>query len=505
MRFVDHINNIFKNKLIFVSLFFFFSCLTSKDVDLSPNFLDDIQKLNVDEFDIDELDLNKRSHLLGLRDDESFFLSDAFLKEDNSYFKSARESYAQKNFGMTSYYLNKIVTDEKNYDKELIAKANLFFGYMNYNIGAYDLAEYHFDNFLKDYQNSHASLRIAELKYFVKDKVGAISALKDIDKTSLKSGYDLGIYNFLNNKFGINYLNLEALGFLDNSIFDMFVLGSNVFVSNIFGGLLRYDVKSNKYKVYIKDKKSIVLNGLKGFAEHKGVIYVGGNNALYYIDDLEGAIKKVKIPLNVNLNSIQVLLGAKDGIFVGTLDAGLWFYSDVGDWTYIKLGSNKISSLYLDERKNLLLVGTMDKAIYSIDLTNFNKIKHLNFFSKIESERNVNFIKKHDGGYYVGTYGGGLFRLSLDNNTYVKYNVNNDPSIGYFLDMEIRDNKLLFATFEHGLLIYDTVNDSWDYLGPSDGLISLNLVKILNFNDYVVLGTLNNGLVFVNESIKKQL
>ncbi|AAX17303.1 hypothetical protein [Borrelia hermsii] len=499
MKFVNYINNIFKNKLVFMSLFFFFSCLTSRDTNLSI-VVDDVQNSNVD-----ELDVNERSRLLGLKDDESFFLSDAFLKEDNFYFKSARESYAQKNFGMTTYYLNKIVSDEKSYGKELLAKANLFFGYVNYNMGVYDLSEYNFDNFLKYYKYSHASLRAAELKYFVKDRIGAISALRDIDKTSLNADYDRGIYNFLNDKFGINYLNLEALGFLDNSIFDMFISGSNIFISNIFGGLLRYDVKSNEYKVYIKDKKSIVLNGLKGFAEHKGVIYVGGSNALYYIDDLEGSIKQVKIPLKVNLNSIQVLLGAKDGIFVGTLDSGLWFYSDVGEWTYIKVGSNRISSLYLDEQKNLLLIGTMDKSIYSIDLADFNNVKHLNFFSKVESESNINFIKKHDGGYYVGTYGGGLFKLNLDNHTYVKCDVNNDPSIGYFLDMEIRDNKLLFATFEHGLLIYDTVNASWDYLGPGDGLISLNLVKILNFDDYVILGTLNNGLVFVNESIKKQL
>lgn len=482
----------------------FLSCLTSEDANLSFYVADNIQEPNVDALDIDESGLGTRGHLFGLKDDEPFFLSDAFLKEDNFYFKSARESYAQKNFGMAIYYLNKIVTDEKNYGKELIAKSNLFFGYLNYDMGVYDLSEYHFDNFLKDYQYSHASLRVAELKYFVKDRMGAISALRDIDKISIKSGYDQGIYNFLNNKFRINYLNLESLGFLDNSIFDMFIVGSNVFVSNIFGGLLRYDIRNNEYQVYIKDKKSIVLNGLKGFAEHKGVVYVGGNNALYYIDDLETPIKQVKIPLNVNLNSIQVLLGAKDGVFVGTLNSGLWFYSDLGEWTYIKLGSNRISSLYLDEDKDLLLVGTMDKSVYTIDLSNLSNVKHLNW-GKVDSEKNINFIKKHEGDYYVGTYGGGLFRFNLDSLTYVKYNVNNDSSIGYFLDMEIRDDKLLFATFEHGLLIYDTVSDNWDYLGPGDGLISLNLVKVLNFDDYIVLGTLNNGLVFVNESIKRQL
>ncbi|ACH93736.1 hypothetical protein [Borrelia duttonii] len=503
MVFVNHIN------IIFLSLFLFVSCLTNENIKISleKGGVEISFDLMVDNKDsnIDDLEIEERDYLLGLRDNESFFLSDAFLQEENSYFKSARESYAKQDFGAASYYLNKIVTDEKNYPKELVAKANLFFGYLNYSMGIYDLSEYNFDNFLKNYKYSHASLRVAELKYFVKDRLGAISALKEVDQTSLNSDYDLGIYNFLNNKFGINYLNLETLGFLDNSIFDMFVFENNVFVANIFGGLLRYDIKNNEYKVYIKDKKSIFLNGLKGFTEHRGSIYIGGNNVLYYIDDLEGSVKQVEKPLQINLGSIQVLLGAKDGIFVGTLDSGLWFYSDRGEWTYIKLNSNRISSLYLDEEKNLLFVGTMNKSIYSVDLTDFNNVKHLNFFSKLESEKNINFIKKYNNYYYIGTYGGGLFRLNLDNHTYIRYDINNDSSIGYFLDMEIRDNKLLFATFEHGLLIYDTMSDSWDYLGPGDGLISLNLIKILNFDDYVILGTLNNGLVFINESIKKQL
>ncbi|WP_024653247.1 hypothetical protein [Borrelia persica] len=503
MIFVDCINHILKGRLIVLSLFLFLSCLTNENIEISLDFIEDNHKSDV--LDVAELEIHERGYLLGLKDDESFFLSDAFLKEESLYFKSARESYAKQDFGTTSYYLNKIVADEKNYSKDLVAKANLFFGYLNYGMGIYDLSEYHFDNFLKNYKYSHASLRVAELKYFVKDKVGAISALKEVNKASLSSGYDRGIYNFLNNKFGINYLNLEALGFLDNSIFDMFILGNNIFVSNIFGGLLRYDIKNNEYKVYIKDKKSIFLNGLKGFTEHKGSIYIGGNNLLYCIDDLEGPVKQIKAPLKVNLGSIQVLLSVKDGIFVGTINSGLWFYSDVGEWSYIKLDSNRISSLYLNEEKNLLLVGTMNKAIYSIDLNDFNNVKHLDFFAKVESERNINFMKKHNNDYYIGTYGGGLFRINLDNHTYVRYDINNDFNIGYFLDMEIRDSKLLFATFEHGLLIYDTVSDSWDYLGPSDGLISLNLIKILNFDDYVILGTLNNGLVFVNESIKKQL
>ncbi|WP_445436186.1 hypothetical protein [Candidatus Borreliella tachyglossi] len=493
MRFILGSN--LKNRLIFLSLFLFISCLTDRGIDLSLDFVKDGNKLEI----------AKHNYLVGLRDDESFFLSDAFLKETNSYFRSARESYAQGNLGMTSYYLEKIITDEKSYSKELLSKTNLFFGYVNYDKGVYDLSEYNFDYFLRNYKYSHASLRAAELKYFVKDRMGAISALRNIDETSIELEYDKGIYNFLNNKFGVQYLNLESLGFLDNSVFDMFVLGSNVFVANIFGGLLRYDIKSNDYRVYIKDKKSIVLNGLRGFAEHRGIIYIGGNNVLYYIDDLEGAIKQVRIPLGVKLNSIQVLMSAKDGIFVGTLGSGLWFYSDLDEWTYIELGSNKISSMYLDKRKNLLLVGTMDKSIYSIYLANFNDVKHLNFFSKRDNEKNINFIKSYGDSYYVGTYGGGLFRLNLDDNTYVKYDVDNDSSIEYFLDMDIRDNKLLFATFEHGLLIYDMINNNWDYLGPRDGLLNLNLIKVLSFNNYVILGTLNNGLVFVDESIKKQI
>ncbi|QMU99549.1 hypothetical protein F0310_04020 [Borrelia sp. A-FGy1] len=500
MKFILKI--VYINRLIFLNLFLLFSCLSITEEDFSLPFSSFKEEKTYDEGEIGN---EGRGHLLGLQDDESFFLSDAFLKEDNFYFISARESYAKKDFGMTNFYLNKILTNEKSYSRELLSKANLFLGYLNYNKGEYSLSEYNFDCFLRYYKYSHASLRVSELKYFAKDRMGAISALRDIDESSIILDYDRGIYNFLNNKFGVNYLNLEALGFIDNSVFDMFILGNNVFVSNIFGGLLRYNVKNNNYRIYIKDKKSIELNGLRGFAEYKGAVYIGGNNVLYYVDDFEGFVKQVNVPLRVKLGNIQTLIGVKDGIFIGTLESGLWFYSDLDNWIHIKLGSNKISSVYLDKEKNILFVGTMDSSIYTINLDDFRDIKHLNFFSKEKSEKNINFIKRYNNYYYVGTYGGGLFRLNLEDETYIKYKVGNDFSIEYFLDMEVRGNKLLFATFEYGLLIYNTINNSWDYLGPYDGLLNLNLVKVLSFNNYIILGTLNNGLVFVDESIKKQL
>ncbi|UER67949.1 hypothetical protein LKV13_04140 [Borrelia sp. BU AG58] len=490
------LSSVSRSKLIFLGLLLLLSCHTAgRDTSSHSGLLGDEE----------ELSARSRGYLLGLRDDESFFLSGAFLKEDNPYFVSARESYARKDLEMASFYLNKILADKKSYSRELFSKASLFFGYVNYSRGAYDLSEHNFDCFLRYYRYSHASLRASELRYFSGDRIGAVSALRDVVESSILLEYDAGIYNFLNNKFGVNYLNLETLGFLDNSIFDMFIFKNNVFVSNIFGGLLRYDIKNNSYRVFIKDKKSIVLNGLKGFTEHKGIIYVGGGSVLYYIEDFEGSIKQVKMPLGIGFNNIQVLMGVRDGIFVGTLDSGLWFCSDLGEWTYIGLGSNRISSMYLDEGKDVLLVGTTDNSIYTVNLADFKDIRHLNFFGSKDSERNINFIKSYNGRYYVGTYGHGLFMLNLENRTYIKCEVDNNFSVEYFLDMEVRGNKLLFATFGHGLVVHDTVSGSWDYLGPRDGLLNLNLVKVLNFDNYVVLGTLNDGLVFVDESIKKQL
>ncbi len=201
---------------------------------------------------------------------------------------------------------------------------------------------------------------------------------------------------------------------------------------------------------------------------------------------------------------MQVLLGVKNGIFVGTLNSGLWFY-DLKKWKNIPLGSNKISSMCFDNLKNLLLVGTVDKAIYSINVDNLEKIEHLNFFSKNDNEKNINFIKRYKDSYFIGTYGGGLFELNLNKNSYKKHVIANNIDVNYFMDMEIKDKKLLFATFDHGLLIYDSENENWDYFGPNNGLLNLNLIKVSRFENYVILGTLNNGLVFVDENIKKQL
>ncbi len=258
MKFV--LNNLFKGCLICFVLFF--SCLTTNKSIQDSHISDLGEKKEVvivgDDSVPNEIPF-KRDYLMGLKDNESFFLSNAFLKENNFYFKKARESYAQKNIGLTNYYLNKIVANENQYGRELLAKANLFFGYVNYENGFYDLSEYNFDLFLKDYKYSHASLRSAELKYLVKEKSDAISVFKEIDEFSI-SGYDKEIYAFLSNKLGVSHLNLESLGFLDNSVFDIFVFNGNIFVTNILGGLLRYDIKKNNYRVYLKDKKSIFLN-----------------------------------------------------------------------------------------------------------------------------------------------------------------------------------------------------------------------------------------------------
>ncbi|OJH14789.1 hypothetical protein ER70_06595, partial [Borreliella bissettiae] len=221
MKFV--LNNLFKGYILCFVLFF--SCLTTNG-SIQDSHISDLLEKKKEAVIIDDNNVVleskfKRDYLIGLKDNESFFLSDAFLKENNFYFKKARESYAKKNIGLTNYYLNKIVANENQHSRELLAKANLFFGYVNYENGFYDLSEYNFDLFLKDYKYSHASLRSAELKYLAKEKSDAISAFKEINQFSI-SGYDKEIYDFLSNKLGVSHLNLESLGFLDNSVFDTF-------------------------------------------------------------------------------------------------------------------------------------------------------------------------------------------------------------------------------------------------------------------------------------------
>lgn len=145
MKFV--LNNLFKGCLI--CFFLFFSCLTT-DRSIQDSHISDIVEKKKEAVIIDDnnvvLGSNegkfKRDYLIGLKDNESFFLSDAFLKENNFYFKKARESYAKKNIGLTNYYLNKIVTNENQHSRELLAKANLFFGYVNYENGFYDRSFY---------------------------------------------------------------------------------------------------------------------------------------------------------------------------------------------------------------------------------------------------------------------------------------------------------------------------------------------------------------------------
>lgn len=77
MVFVNHIN------IIFLSLFLFVSCLTNENIKipLEKGGVEISFDLMVDNKDsnIDGLKIEERDYLLGLRDNESFFLSDAFF------------------------------------------------------------------------------------------------------------------------------------------------------------------------------------------------------------------------------------------------------------------------------------------------------------------------------------------------------------------------------------------------------------------------------------------
>ncbi|MCD2349839.1 hypothetical protein LRB78_04105, partial [Borreliella americana] len=94
MKFV--LNNLFKGCLI--CFFLFFSCLTTnksiQDSNIS-NIVENKKESVIIDDNNDAFESEfKRDYLIGLKDNESFFLSDAFLKENNFYFKKARESYA---------------------------------------------------------------------------------------------------------------------------------------------------------------------------------------------------------------------------------------------------------------------------------------------------------------------------------------------------------------------------------------------------------------------------
>lgn len=151
----------------------------------------------------------------------------------------------------------------------------------------------------------------------------------------------------------------------------------------------------------------------------------------------------------------------KEGIWIGTVNAGIFIYhTDIDEFTKLKneknnpfsLSSNHISCFYKDNEDNVW-VGTSKQGVA---YTNLNKIiferDGLTEFNDISC-----IVEDTEGNLWLGSDGDGIVRVNTSKNEVTRFNVMNStiPTnliVCSFLDSK---NRIWFGTYGGGAFYYD--------------------------------------------------
>jgi signal transduction histidine kinase/ligand-binding sensor domain-containing protein/DNA-binding response OmpR family regulator len=317
-------------------------------------------------------------------------------------------------------------------------------------------------------------------------------------------------------------------------------------------GLNHYDGETfTVYRPSKADKNSLQSNYIRSlFLDHKGLVWVGGNQGvsrfdytkenfqnykfprksgewyissivedankvvwassssgeIFLLDASSGQFKQVNFDASAfDVKSVTRLALVKNSLFVGT-DVGLFKMNMVSkklSLVNLSLGKPRINELFVDGE--LLWIGTEGKGLIQYNLKKGTTVnyKHVAGQESTLADNDVRGISKDEqGNLWLGTFNG-LSILDLKDNTFqnyyhrasVPYTINQNSVRCVYRD---KQNGMWMGTFYGGINYYHHNDIKFNLLNQSTGALSLNdqvvnVIKQDSKGDFWI-GTNDKGL-----------
>ena len=260
--------------------------------------------------------------------------------------------------------------------------------------------------------------------------------------------------------------------------------------------------------------KGIILtkaNGLPGtsinalFVDTKGKLWIGTRGSGIY---LYNKSKNKASPLfqsgNKLENTIHSIIGNDTHVWVGTA-SGVMVFDLQGHLlkklsTYEGLPYNNINQIYLD-KDNEAWLATMSDGLYAISLDNgaSRKYKLPETIARLQMK---SIVRDLSGGFWVGTYGNGVFNITKD--TILNYNENSGMISNYCYSLTIDSAGCVWVGHSSGISrIYPDKKKVRTYSHKQGVVAECNLnAAFTDQQGRVWFGT-SNGVIRFNPSREK--
>ncbi len=191
--------------------------------------------------------------------------------------------------------------------------------------------------------------------------------------------------------------------------------------------------------------------------DHQGLMWIGTKHGINRFDGTEFIHFHTGNSELTSNDISSLLIGNKNWLWVGTYGNGVHKLNlttfEIAPFIHEDLG-NQINNL-LHESDSTILILT-NQGVARVNTNQPNNI--VNLSSHITKSASAIAINKQS--IWIGTNNGELFKLD-QNNTFVSYSLAN-YSLGIFIQQlhPIDDQRLLIGTHQHGLMIFDIVDQS---------------------------------------------
>ena len=307
------------------------------------------------------------------------------------------------------------------------------------------------------------------------DKIKALYQAKD--KAIWLGTDDSGVFRYANDEITDHFISPDSR--CSNSITDILQDQMGEFWFGTEQGLCQLTADKQLIQHQQKNEEITGLTDNRIFSlmqDSGGVIWVGTisgvskwNASLTYFDH----INKMNNP-DLSSNSVMAFTTVENNLFVGSWGEGVSRLllpeasTEVTDYDrrLATIPQQNIMSLFADSQQNLWL-GTYRNGLYVLPKRS-NDVIHLTHDSsylntELSSDSISKFIELEDGSVLVGTYGGGINNLILNDNTLLNTEAHQRfqalPT-QFVLDMTMDGEDLWIASSDEGLIRFNSAEQT---------------------------------------------
>ena len=318
------------------------------------------------------------------------------------------------------------------------------------------------------YENESTSLKLLENN--ILNAANCINDIKSDINGNLWFATNGGLYCLKSAESDIkivdNKRNLSQFNFIS-------ILNNNIYLGTSGNGIFIYDILKNEFEV-IKEFNGAFITSLSNNGDDIINISTDGKGIYFYSDNKKRVIESFHHKINeksvIRSNSVYSLYIDKDGItwiayYQGGIDYSLNQKSFFKTYNYENcFNSYGFAVRTFSEHGIHQIIGTREGLFY----INTEKRKCLTFSSQ---ELNSNLILSSvwsDGYFYIGTFGGGLWRFNPINEKLERFNLGNENS----------EKERIFCISK------DLKNNVW--IGTSTGLYKIKTDdnEIVHYNNH---------------------